>query len=69
MNTNSMQPTPTSSNFVPAEQTIAAKVFVPHSESLQQSAGILGELVPFSQNYVCLRLLDGTYSFVPQATA
>ncbi len=39
------------------------KVFVPHSERLQQATGILGELVPFNLDYTCVRLLDGTYAF------
>ena len=41
------------------------KVFVPHSEALQNNAGVLGELVPFKLEYECVRLLDGTYAFVP----
>jgi hypothetical protein len=35
-----------------------ARVFVPYSEDLQKSAGVLGDLVPFDGAYWCLRLLD-----------
>ena len=48
-------------------QSAQGKVFVPHSESLQQKTGVLGELVPFQLDYVCVRLLDGTYSFCAEA--
>ena len=37
-----------------------ARVFVPYSEDLQKSAGVLGDLVPFDGAYCCLRLLDGS---------
>ncbi|MFT7653599.1 MAG: hypothetical protein ACI9ON_004255 [Limisphaerales bacterium] len=37
-----------------------ARVFVPYSEDLQKSAGVLGDLVPFDGAYWCLRLLDGS---------
>ena len=36
------------------------RVFVPYSEDLQKSAGVLGDLVPFDGAYWCLRLLDGS---------
>lgn len=41
-------------------------VFVPHSEDLADETGGLGELVPFCNDYECLRLLDGTYTFVSE---
>ena len=39
-------------------------VFVPFSEAVLEVAGTqLGDLVPFQQEYQCVRLLDGTYDF------
>ena len=39
-------------------------VFVPFSEELLAMTGEpLGELVPFSRDYRCVRLLDGTFEF------
>ena len=47
----------------------AMQVFVPHSEQLlseiDAAGGPIGQLVPFSQDYQCIRLLDGTYEFSP----
>ena len=44
----------------------ANQYFVPFSDRfLHHEAEIPGELVPFSLNYNCVRLLDGTYEFSP----
>jgi|GEM_PF-2752689 len=49
---------------------MSQSVFVPFSEAVLQAAGAeLGELVPFHQEYQCVRLLDGTYDFSPLESA
>lgn len=49
-----------SPNLNPEAMKHPAQVFVPYSEDLQKSAGVLGDLVPFDSAYWCLRLLDGS---------
>ena len=40
-------------------------IFVPFSEELLAMTGEpLGELVPYSRSYECVRLLDGTFEFI-----
>ena len=48
----------------------AQRVFLPFCEALVQrlDAGDIGELVPFSLDYRCVRLMDGTYEFSPLET-
>ena len=41
------------------------KIFVPFYEELPGELVGLGELVPYQNDYQCVRLQDGTYEFLP----